>query len=245
MRAKILATALLCLLAAACSHEPDPPPPVSVNVGSHLVSFQVPAGWEHLDHGSEHRFQRELSLISASDLGPATPEAYRREIHRAHELFRDHRVDDAGDRLSDLDMRPFFPDADRWKKFAESWWKAVDGGHATHVSRYDAEVAWNRVLTDIEWLPTLEFATFVEHRFPSIETAAHREIAARQPMEIDGRAALRIETWDRLSHDQRGSFLFVLNEGNLLMFRMEMGNYDGMKPAFETLARSLAFQSDS
>ena len=64
-------------------------------------------------------------------------------------------------------------------------------------------------------------------------------------MEIYGRPAIRIETWDRLSHDHRQSFLFVLNEENLFLLRMELGKYAEMKPAFEALAGSLAFHSAS
>ena len=199
MRVKVPAADLICLLATACAGVPETPPPARAEIGVHVVSFRVPEGWDHLDHGLEHRFQRELSQISASDLGPVVSEGYSRELRHAYQLFRDYRPDDARAHVSDLDLRPAFPD----------------------------------------------LAALVENLFPFIETAAHREIAERNPVELDGRQAIRVETWDRLSHDHRQSFLFVLNEGNLFVLRMEMGKYAEMKPAFETLAGSLEFHSAS
>jgi hypothetical protein len=239
----VAAAALICLLAAACARTPEAPPPVQVDVGIHDVSFQVPEGWEHLDHGRQHRFQRDLSQISATDLGPVATEGYLRELRRAHQLFLDDRLDDAFAHLSGIDLRPAFPDAQRRRAFIESWRKARDGGRSTDVTRHDAVVAWERILGEVERLPVPDLAALVEERFPSIETAAHREIAERSPMQISDRPAVRIETWDRLSHDHRQSFLFVLNQGNLFLLRMELGPFGEVKPAFETLAGSLEFHS--
>ena len=56
---------------------------------------------------------------------------------------------------------------------------------------------------------------------------------------IDGREGMRVETWDRLSHDHRKSYLFVLNEENLLVASMGLGQYSVMQAAFEALAGSL------
>jgi hypothetical protein len=243
---KAVAAVTICLLATACAQAPEaPPPPARVDIGIHVVSFRVPYGWDHLDHGREHRFHRDLSQISASDLGPVTREAYLREMRHAHRLFLDNRLEDAFAHLSGLDLGPAFPDADRRKAFLKSWRKARDGGRSTNVTRYDAVVAWDHILEEVERLPELDLAVIVEKMWPSIETAAHREIAERSPMDLGGRPAMRIETWDRLSHDHRQSLLVVLNEGNLFVLRMEMGRYAGMSPAFETLAGSLEFHSVS
>jgi hypothetical protein len=247
LRATVPYAALACLLATACARAPktEVPPRISTEIGIHAVSFRVPEGWEHLNHGRQHRFQRDLSQISATDLGPVTPDGYMRELRRAHELFREHYLEDAFAHASGLDLRSEFADVSRRESFYESWWKALDGGRSTDSTRQGAEVAWQRVMAEVERLPARELTVIVEDRFPSIETAAHREIAEREPMEIEGRPALRVETRDRLSHDHRQSFLFVLNEGNLFVLRMELGPYANLKPAFETLAGSLAFQSDS
>jgi hypothetical protein len=245
LKTTTLTAALICLLATACARVPEAPPSTRVDIGVHVVSFRLPEGWEHLDHGREHRFHRELSRISVSDHGPVVSEGYLRELRRAHELFRDHRLDDARAQASGLDLRPAFPDVDRRKAFFDSWWTALDGGRSKNINRGDAEVAWEYVLREIERLPEPELDDLVDRLFPLIETAAHREIAERVPSELDGRPAIRLETWDRLTHDHRQSFLVVLNEGNLFVLRMERGTYAQMKPAFETLAGSLAFHSVS
>jgi hypothetical protein len=62
-------------------------------------------------------------------------------------------------------------------------------------------------------------------------------------VEIDGLPAMRIETWDRLTHDHRESWLFVINRGNLLVLRMEMGRFARMQPAFDAMVNSLEFHS--
>ncbi len=72
---------------------------------------------------------------------------------------------------------------------------------------------------------------------------SHREVAERNRTEIDGCIGIHLETWDRLSHDHRRSFLFALNQGNLLVVRMEMGRYADMAPAYETLLSSLKIRS--
>jgi len=240
------AVALICLLTAACElvpETPPPPAPARVDIGIHHVSFRVPSGWEHLDHGREHRFHRELMQISAADLGPVTREGYLRELRRAYQLFHDDRPDDARDHVSGLDFGPAFPGADQRKRFLESWGKALDGGRSTGTTRGDAHSAWEYVMDEVEHLPDADLAAIVVNLLPSIETAAHREIASQNPSAISGRPAIRIETWDRLSHDRQQSYLFVLNEENLFVLRMELGRHAEMKPAFEALADSLAFHS--
>jgi len=241
------AVALICLLTTACARPPEAPAPIParVDIGIHHVSFLVPLGWEQLDHGREHLFHRDLSKISAADLGPVTREGYLRDLRRAYQLFREDRFDDARDHVSGLDLSPAFPEGDQRKEFLQNWWKALDGGRSTSNSWDDAQLAWEYILEEVEYLPDTDLAALVENLFPTIETAAHREIAAQDPVETFDRPAIRIETWDRLSHDHRQSFLFVLNEENLFMLRMEVGKYAEMKPAFEALAGSLEFHSAS
>ena len=68
-----------------------------------------------------------------------------------------------------------------------------------------------------------------------------RETAARRRYRIDGREALAIDTWNRLSHQYRRSYLFVSNERKLLAFWMTLGDFAVMEEAFKGLAASLAF----
>ena len=88
---------------------------------------------------------------------------------------------------------------------------------------------------------TPALAALVERIFPVVENAAHREIAEQRPVAIDRVPAMRVETWDRLSHDHRQSFLFVLNEGNMLVARMQLGKQAEMQQPFDALVDSLEF----
>ena len=56
--------------------------------------------------------------------------------------------------------------------------------HAAHPV-----ATWLKDVADFEGLATGILAALVEERFPSIETAAHREIAERSPMQISDRPA--------------------------------------------------------
>ena len=62
---------------------------------------------------------------------------------------------------------------------------------------------------------------------------------------VDGRGALLIDTWDRLNHTQRFRHVFVLNEGNLLLARMELGRFEEMEAAFDDLVASLSFRAEA
>jgi hypothetical protein len=236
-----IAVAVL-LAGASCDRDPAPEPepePVRVSIGAHDVAFRVPEGWLHLDHGLEHRFQREIAQISLADYGPVTAEGYVREIERARELFRRNQVLDARAHLDRLHLRPAFDDAGDWKDFTR-WWRVVrDGGLGRNVEGADVEGAYIWVLSEVEALRSPDLDAIVEHVLPDLHYGAHRDVAERQPVEIDGRAGMRVETWDKLSHDHQKSYLFVLNADNLLVARMELGEFAVMQPAFDTLVETL------
>jgi hypothetical protein len=103
----------------------------------------------------------------------------------------------------------------------------------------DVETAYTAVLTQVEMLPTLALPEIVERALPDLDHGAQRDLAEQHPVVIDGRQGLRVDTWDRLSHDHRKSYLFVLNEGNLLVARMELGEFSDMQSAFGALVDSL------
>lgn len=68
-----------------------------------------------------------------------------------------------------------------------------------------------------------------------------REEASRDTLEISGRPAMLIDTWDHLSHDYRKRYLFALNEKSLLVVYTLSGQYEKMEPAFTELIGSIAF----
>jgi len=239
-----VATVLVLLLATACANETvqEEPRPVRLTIGIHDVALNLPVGWQHLDHGLEHRFHRDLHQISIADIGPVTREGYLREINHARELFDNNQAEDARAHLGKIQLSSAFS-TQRWKEISSSWYQAKDGGLRKKLTRFDVDVAYSTVLKEVRWLETPPLPTLVERVLPTLDSGVHREVAQRNPLEIDGLPGVRIETWDRLSHDHHQSYVFVLNQGNMLVVRMELGKSAEVQPAFDALVASLKFHA--
>ena len=235
---------LVLLLTTACSPAPEPPQPVRFTVGLHDISLLEPKGWEHLDHGLEHRFHKNLNSISVADNGPVTRDGYLREINHALALFRQERLEDASAHISSLPLRSVLLNPRQWDAVSDAWYVAVDGGLRKPVTTNDVELAYRALLEQVEELETFDMSALVERIMPTLYAGAHREVAEQTPVVIDGRHGVRLETWDRLSHDHRSSFLLVLNNDNMLVIRMELGGYGEMQPVFDALVESLSLNPD-
>lgn len=167
MRATAGAVAVVGL-ALACGV--PPPEPVTVEIGVHRVSFIVPEGWQHYDHGREHRLETSAGDLVLTDLGPLVADGSRTGVLETGDL-----AELAMAALDDLDHGP------------------------------------------------------------------RRDIESRGRLLLDGREAHRIFTWQRLTHDGRRRHVFIVNRGNLLVIRTEMGRDEVLGPAFDTVVRSLVF----
>lgn len=223
------------LLAIGCA--PDPPPaPKPLTVGVHEVELVVPPGWQHYDHGRQQRFEHGIEQISLTDLGPATPGGLQREITHARELFRRGQREDARAHLAGLRLRSAFPSVQRWESFMGPWRQIRSGGTADPEA---LEQAYTEVLAQVAALPTPDMATIAARALAELGHDERRDVASERAMAVDGRQALLVDTWDRLSHASRKRHVFILNEGNLLVARMELGTFAEMEPAFEALMASL------
>jgi hypothetical protein len=235
--------AVLCGLLLTCACFAPETDPVSVTIGVHEVQLVVPPEWQHYDHGREQRFEIELLRISLADMGPATPEGFHREIVHARELYRLGQLEDARTLLNTLQLRPAFPSKQRWTSFAIPWNKIrrVGLGRAS-LEPGAVESAFTEVLIEIEALPTRDIASLASVVLERTGHDERRDVAEQRAMAIDGRGALLIDTWDRLNHTQRFRHVVVLNEGNLLLARMELGRFEEMQAAFDDLVASLSFR---
>jgi hypothetical protein len=232
------------LLAAGCAGPGSEPP--ALKVGVHVVRLGVPEGWQHVDHGREQRFERELNQISLADMGPATAEGFRREILHSRELFRAGQHMDARTVLGALRLRPSFPSERRWSAFVSAWYTLRDVGREDRPLDTGAiERAYADVLAEIDALPRTDIATLAELVLEELGHDERYDIALEEARAIDGRDALLIDTWDRLSHDLRKRHLFILNNGNLLVARMELGRFAESVEAFDALTGSLRFPAGS
>lgn len=229
-----------------CTGPAPPPEPLALKVGVHEVRLVVPPGWQRIDHGREQRFENGQSHISLADMGPATAASFRREIDHARELFRLGQLEDARTLLDELRPRSLFPSEQRWEAFVGAWRKIRRKERDDRpLDPIAIERAYTEVLAEIDALPRPDMTTLAEALLESLGHDDRYDIALREARAIDGNEALLIDTWDRLSHDFRKRYLFVLNEGNLLVARMESGRFPDMEPAFDALVASLRFDAGS
>ncbi|MEM7245274.1 MAG: hypothetical protein AAF533_08005 [Acidobacteriota bacterium] len=232
----VLVTALLL---GACG--PSPPGViVRAQVGEHELGLLVPEGWQHFDNDRQHRLQREIARIEIEDLGPLSLAGLEREVVRARELFRDGRRDDARSVLRGLDPAATFPTPEDWKAASPSWWVALQAKE--EFGSGPIEEAYSRLLTQLSELPDKS----LEDRARQVLTrfghdSARDDIASVETVEVGGRPAVLLMTWDRLSHAQRKRHCFVENRGNLLVLRMGLGQHEEMETAFESVVDWLDF----
>jgi hypothetical protein len=239
----------LALGVAACELEAPPADAVEVEVGVHLVAFEVPRGWHHVDHGREQRFELETARISLADLGPMTAPGFAEIIRRARQLFRQNQWDDARTLLDTIDPRRFFSSELRWKSVRDDW------NQITRIRRDEGAGESRGVSADVEWEVEGAFTQLLAEvsalRDPDLETVAMRaiheighdemrSIARTEALAVSGQPAIRIDTWDRLSHRGRRQHLFIANAGHLLVLRTEMGAAADLVAGFDELAASLA-----
>jgi hypothetical protein len=227
---------LVLLCACAPAHEP-PRDPIPLTVGVHDVELLVPHGWQHYDHGREQRFENGFPQITLTDMGPATPEAFVREIAYARELYRRGQIEDARARLLRLRLRRAFPSEQRWKEIEERW--NVVWGKGGFLDLRLVEQAYTTVLARVTALPDPDLPAIARVTLEEIGHDERRDVAEQEPLVIGGRDALRVDTWDRLNHDLRKRHVFILNQGSVLVARMELGRFAEMEAAFDALVASL------
>jgi len=68
-----------------------------------------------------------------------------------------------------------------------------------------------------------------------------REVASRSRIQIDGRDAVEIDTWDHISHQYRKRYVFVMDERKILAITMMQGKFETMEATFDGLLASIAF----
>ena len=233
----------LCGLLLTCGCSAPDPDPLPLTIGVHEVQLIVPADWHHFDHGREQRFENGMQHISLADMGPATREGFHREISHARELYRLGQLEDARAHLSTLSLRPAFPSEQRWRSFVIPWNKIRRAGLGRVPLEPSAvESAYTEALAEIDALPTSDMASLAASVLKRIGHDERYDIALQRAMAIDGRGALLIDTWDRLNHTHRRRHVFVLNEGNLLLARMETGRFQEMETTFDDLIATLRFR---
>jgi hypothetical protein len=244
--------ALTLFVGLVACQPPPPPDPVVVALGEHRISFEVPEGWLHADHGREQLFENGMAHLTLSDLGAATPEGFAEIIREARSLFDSNQWEDARTLLVASHPRRFFAREARWKAVKDDWAKVTrirrgassgsKGGVSADVD-WEVSAAFHDLLAQVAVLRPLDLDTLARAALVEMGHDELRAVASEFATSISGRPALRIETWDRLSHSGRQSHLFVLSEGRLLCIKTGLGAFDLLEPAFESLVASLSIVS--
>jgi len=230
---RIAVLVLAGLIAGCGTHKPEP---VVVDIGVHRVSFTVPDGWQHYDHGREHRLETSDGDIILADLGPVTSEGYTDVVVQARELYRRGQ---RGDALYQLDI------LDVGFGIADQGVRASLTADLEPVRRErplpEAEAAFESVLNRLDRLPEPDLKWLANHALVDLNHGFRRDIEREEFVALDERRAVRILTWQQLTHDFRRRHVFVVDNGNLLVIRTDMGLDEILGPALDTVLQSFVF----
>lgn len=217
-----------------------PDPPRELVVGSHAVRVSIPAGWEVLDQGRQILIRKASAVLVLQDLGPAGPPGIRREVERAQDLWRAGRVHEAQWRMKNVPVpRDLFPTPAHSQAFWATWSKVSSAPSQTAYA--DLELVFAAILAHIDAMPPRELPTLADAGLAGLGHDQRRDVKARRPRTIDGREALDMETWNRLTHASPQRLLFVLNDGYLLALRTEPGADRETVKVFEAMLDTLQF----
>lgn len=115
-----------------------------------------------------------------------------------------------------------------------------DWEHINHGDKQQFRQAQERIsLEDMGRLGYLDLA--LERAMVKLREDGRRENAWRDTLEINGRRARLVHTWDRVSHQYPRRYLFVENDRSLLVIYTQSGQYEKMETAFNELTASIAF----
>ena len=210
--------------------------PVTVDIGVHRVSFVIPEGWQHYDHGREQRLETSDGDIVLTDLGPVTADGYRPVIAAAREHLRSDRREDARQILEDLRRAPSIDATDLPSAIGESLDRFRTGQSTAEV-----EASFDTLLAEVDRLSTPDLMSLATASLAGFDHGPRRDVEREELRNVDGRQAGQVITWQRLTHDHRRWHLWIVNRGHLLVIRTTLGRDRVLGPAFETVVGSLRF----
>ncbi len=228
----------LMLALGACSS-----PSTDLDVGPHRISVRLPDGWQHADHGREHRFKRGMATLSMVDLGPVRRDGLEREVKIARSLWRRGQVEDAGARLRRFSVpRDTFDSREERREFYLSIDDMVRMGPTADST--SMEMAYDALIEWTQSLPKARVDDVMESSLKELGEDTRRDVASRRHLDIQGRDVLVVDTWDRLNHDYRKRYVLTINGGYLLVIQTASGSFEDMDSEFDGLVATLAFRDD-
>jgi hypothetical protein len=209
-------------------------------IGEQRVSVNIPAGWEAFDEGKQIRIHKAPADVVLRDLGAAGPKGYRHEVEQARELWRKGRGDEARARMHRMELPHDQLEARTdGNSFRDAWYGVVE---APKEAAFAELSPWfETIVAGIDALPPPDLRAVADASLAKLGHDARRDVKSRITATIDGRDALDVETWNRLSHATPQRLLFVLNDGYLLAFYTGQGADTDAMTAFETMRAGLHF----
>ena len=211
-------------------------------VGRQQTSLQAPADWQYVRRDAEHVFKNRSEQVRVLDSGPLTREGFAREIRQARRLFLGNQIDESIVLLNRLKLRAAFPSQAQWQAVVSSWRRISRSSiGSSHAERRAVEDAYADVLSQVAALPTRGLESLAIAALDALEPTDRRDVRMQQPVSVDGRVGLLVETWDRLSHAHRTRYLFVPTGESLFVVRTEFGDFAKTGPVFDALVASIEF----
>jgi len=203
--------------------------------------------------------------VRLRDLGPVTPAGMQQAVAAARELWRDGRVAEAKALLRSVLLRSeLLPSLAPPSDFARAWTRLR---HSPATAPYD-EVAADlaAIVAGLGAAPPPALPAIVDWALPRVDgtrltymwqlsggtfdgeendanagrpDAKRRDIVWRKTVQVDGREAEEIETWDNLTHTLPRRLLFLLNDGHLLVVTSEVGGRENSIRGYDTIRSSL------
>ena len=238
--ATLLSASLSIALAAACKE-----PPREFAVGEHRVRLAVPSGWQALSQGRQLVIRKEELEVELSDLGAVRPDALRREVLHARDLWRNGQENAARLRLREFPLREkLYTTRKQYDRILAAWQK-VDGV-ALDNPPAAVETPFRELLAVIDSTPQPALEAIVDDVLPRLGHDERRyEVKSRTPTTVDGREAMTVETWLSLSHTGLQRQIIVVNEGRVLALQCRRCSDPVAAGAFEAVAASLHFAPGS
>jgi hypothetical protein len=246
-RARLPLVLCCCGLTIACAGpSATEPNPVSVTVGDQQVRLVPPAQWERFEFKDEIGFRHDIDQILLRDSGPITADGIKAQVEQARQLFRTNQIARSSELINSLSVRPLFSDQRRWKLFEESWKRLRWANLGENLAFPDrVEQAYTAVLVELATLPAQDLSLLAKTILADIEPMDRREIATEQPIVVDGRRALRFDTWDRRNHTWRRRSVYIENDGRILVVRMGLGQFENLDAAFDRVVESVRFDAEA
>ena len=212
-------------------------------VGRQQIRLEAPAAWQYTRRDAEHVFRNRLEQVHVLDSGPMTREGFAREIRQARRLFLGNQIGESIDLLNQLKLRAAFSSEVQWQAVAPSWRRISRSSiRSSAAERRAVEDAYAMVLSRVAALPARDLESLAMAALDALEPMDRRDVRTQQPVSVDGRVGLLVETWDRLSHAHRTRYVFVPTGESLFVVRTGLGDFSKTGAVFDALVASIEFR---